>query len=97
MGSLVGLEFYLSYIYFVSFVYPVYAFHVLVYNVGAYRRKAAGTDRMHDFFRHDNEEAQEIRKFAIDHYAISCYSFFLFETFKQFIIAKSSPYPWYQI
>jgi len=33
-----------------------------VYNVGAYRRKAAGTDRLHDFFRHDNEEAQEIRR-----------------------------------
>ena len=39
-------------------------FCLLVYNVGAYRRKAAGTDRLHDFFRHDNEEAQEIRRFA---------------------------------
>ncbi|XP_065072098.1 6-phosphofructo-2-kinase/fructose-2,6-bisphosphatase 2-like isoform X1 [Rhopilema esculentum] len=33
-----------------------------VYNVGAYRRKAVGTDRMHDFFRVDNVEALEIRK-----------------------------------
>eukprot|EP00794_Sanderia_malayensis_P016849 gene16850-18548_t len=33
-----------------------------VYNVGEYRRKAAGTDRMHEFFREDNLEAQEIRR-----------------------------------
>ncbi len=35
-----------------------------VYNVGQYRRKAVGTDRMHDFFRPDNAEAQEIRKYV---------------------------------
>ena len=40
---------------------------LLVYNVGQYRRKAVGTDRMHDFFRADNEEAQEIRKLVFYH------------------------------
>lgn len=33
-----------------------------VFNVGEYRRKAVGRDRLHEFFKHDNKEAQGIRK-----------------------------------
>lgn len=35
-----------------------------VFNVGEYRRKAVGLDRLHEFFKHDNREAQEIRKWV---------------------------------
>lgn len=33
-----------------------------VFNVGEYRRRAVGSDKLHDFFRMDNTEAYEIRK-----------------------------------
>ncbi|XP_031557305.1 6-phosphofructo-2-kinase/fructose-2,6-bisphosphatase 3-like, partial [Actinia tenebrosa] len=33
-----------------------------VFNVGEYRRKVVGTDKLHDFFRVDNEQAQAIRR-----------------------------------
>lgn len=37
----------------------------LVFNVGEYRRRAVGSDKLHDFFRVDNAEAQKIRRFAV--------------------------------
>ncbi|XP_020605187.1 6-phosphofructo-2-kinase/fructose-2,6-bisphosphatase 1-like isoform X2 [Orbicella faveolata] len=33
-----------------------------VFNVGEYRRRAVGSDKLHDFFRVDNTEAQTIRR-----------------------------------
>ncbi|KAK3739730.1 hypothetical protein QZH41_016177 [Actinostola sp. cb2023] len=33
-----------------------------VFNVGEYRRKVVGTDKLHDFFRADNDQAQSIRR-----------------------------------
>ncbi|KXJ12195.1 6-phosphofructo-2-kinase/fructose-2,6-bisphosphatase 3 isoform X2 [Exaiptasia diaphana] len=33
-----------------------------VFNVGEYRRKVVGTDKLHDFFRPDNDQAQIIRR-----------------------------------
>ncbi|EDO34619.1 predicted protein [Nematostella vectensis] len=33
-----------------------------VFNVGEYRRKAVGMDKLHDFFKVDNQEAQAIRR-----------------------------------
>nr|XP_058946442.1 6-phosphofructo-2-kinase/fructose-2,6-bisphosphatase 1-like isoform X2 [Pocillopora verrucosa] len=33
-----------------------------VFNVGEYRRRAVGSDKLHDFFRVDNAEAQKVRR-----------------------------------
>ena len=43
----------------------LYYFYVIkVFNVGEYRRRAVGSDKLHDFFRIDNTEAYEIRKYV---------------------------------
>lgn len=36
----------------------------IVFNVGEYRRKAAGANKSHDFFRPDNMEAQKLRMYV---------------------------------
>lgn len=45
------------------------AFHhlycVAVFNLGVYRREAVKAYKSYDFFRHDNEEAMEIRKWVV--------------------------------
>ena len=43
-----------------------YFFYIVVFNVGEYRRRAVGSDKLHDFFRVDNTEAQTIRRFVHD-------------------------------
>ena len=37
-------------------------FSFSAFNVGEYRRRAVGSDKLHDFFRVDNADAQKIRK-----------------------------------